>query len=221
MGEESHDFRAPWVQEMSQEEWQKFLIHNHNDVSRSVAYGIIEKWLAENHSPGEIHVPFAEIGFGQCLDFKRCFWRLHCSGDIRYTGYEITEQFVRMARSQFPGNDFRVGGFHDLPSARYGITYSRHVLEHQSPDDGYRAFSDQLIATFRLAIICWFVPPGEEQFKWCPNDGLGGVGAYVNRYSKIRIDEIIKEHGFSSEVLFTQVGDGPHVNAIYVMRKGD
>ncbi len=215
----SHDFRAPWAQGITEEEWRGFLVHNHNDASRDAIYSFVEDWLEKNKEMFTTPISFAEVGFGQLLDFQRCFWRLHCLGKIVYTGYEITEQFVKYAIGTYPGNNFKVGGFKDLSPGSYGITYSRHVIEHQHPDEGYDAFIHQLQAANRLCIVCWFVPPGEERFQWVPSDGFGHSGAYVNRYSKTKIIDIILQNGFSLDVVEKRVGNTPHVNAIYIMRK--
>jgi len=202
----NHDFKAPWLNEISYEDWCKFLAHNYA-YGREEAYHIVRDYVGNKNKK-----LFLEIGFGNGYDFEHCFQYLHEMGHIIYNGWEITEQFVKYAKRKFYNQDFcfSLGGLNDLVSfepcsyvANFDITYTRHTLEHQHPNNGYEYFENLLRATKELAIITWFKPPKKEKFTWNDRDGEN-KGAYVNTYSKEKLMSIVKKIGFNLEIVSIQ-----------------
>ena len=212
-----HDFKASWLNNISYEEWNKFLSHNYS-YSREEAYSAIKNFLEDKPVQR-----FLEIGFGQCYDFECCFKDLHRTGKIIYSGWEITAKFSEYARQKFPeySSQFYPGvwGFADLPEHYFNIIYTRHTLEHQNPLHGYDYFNNILKSTFNMAVVTWFKPPAnEEKFTWNNRDGKG-KGAYVNTYSKKKLLNILDSNGFNFKRISIQVGN--KVNEIWIMIRGE
>lgn len=202
----NHDFKASWLRGISYKDWCEFLSHNYA-YSREEAYHIIRDFVGNKQKQ-----TFLEIGFGNGYDFEYCFQYLHEIGNIIYSGWEITEQFVKYARRKFYRQDycFNIGSFWDLNPAtsrhqnkKFNIIYTRHTLEHQHPHYGYNYFANLLRATKELAIVTWFKPPGLEKFTWNDRDG-NGQGAYVNTYSRPKLIEYLIENNFDLEILSVQ-----------------
>lgn len=217
----NHDFKAPWLNEISYKEWCKFLAHNYA-YGREEAYHIVRDYVGNKNKK-----LFLEIGFGNGYDFEHCFQYLHEMGHIIYKGWEITEQFVKYARRKFYQQDFcfSIGSFWDLnpvtnrhQNKEFDIIYTRHTLEHQHPRDGYNYFVNLLRATRELAIVTWFKPPKKEKFTWNDRDG-GNKGAYVNTYSKKKLMLTIKKFGFNLKIVSIQYKKT--YNEMWVMCRND
>jgi hypothetical protein len=212
MNKSKRDFRAPWQNPITREEWDKFLSTNYR-YARNEAYQEIRKEIKKSKN-----LSFLEIGFGNTYDFDHCFKQLHDSGQIKYTGFEITEQFVNFANEKYNDKyDFRLANFTDIKDS-YDITYTRHVLEHQDPNNAYDYFKTLLQKTKRLCIVTWFATPKQkERLNWCERDGFGHTGAWVNMYSKPRILNIIAGQKFKLEII--KVRWRRRYNELYIMRK--
>ncbi len=217
----NHDFKVPWLEKISYEEWCKFLSHNYA-YGREEAYHVIRDFVGNKQKQA-----FLEIGFGNGYDFEHCFQYLHEMGNIIYSGWEITEQFVKYARRKFYRQDycFNVGSFWDLNPAtsrhqdkEFSIIYTRHTLEHQHPCDGYPYFANMLKSTKKLAIMVWFKPPGLEKFTWNDRDG-DGQGAYVNTYSKEKLMLIVKKFDFNLKKI--DINYKKFRNQIWILCKND
>lgn len=156
---------------------------------------------------------FAEIGFGPCDDFDLFLRRLHDENKILYTGYDITKQFVNYARAEYPGYNFRRGGFRSLRSS-YDITYTRHTFLHLRPGLYTACLKAMLRATRKLAVISWRLSPGSEAIRWNPDTGLRG--AWVNRYDKNRIMRTIHACGF--RCVIHEFADG-RSDTVYVLTR--
>ncbi len=214
-----HDFKAPWTNPISYEEWGKFLQHNMT-YGRKEAYDVINDCVSDSRRRS-----FLEIGFGQCYDFDCCFQRLHNFGNIMYNGWEVTKQFVEYAKRKYPvySNCFDNLSFDSLQLSTnitkyraFDIIYTRHTLEHQHPNNGYKYFINILKATKELAVVVWFKPPGVEKLTWNSRDG-DGKGAYVNTYSRAELTNIINQHSFELKKIKVEFKD--FVNEIWVMRR--
>jgi len=220
----AHDFTAPWQSKITKEQWIQFLTHTFHQEDREKVYELLHSYL-ESISPPQSAVTnsafyykspltFLELGFGQCYDFAHCFMLLHDIETIEYTGQEVTPQFVEFAREEFckyNNYKFKVGDFNSL--LKSDIIYTRHVLEHQHPDNCYLFFENILKATKKLCIISWFCPPGEEKFTWNDRDGFNHEGAYVNVYSKDKLNNLIEKYNFKLTSYLN--------NKIYYMRKNN
>lgn len=215
----NHNFKAPWLNEISYEEWCKFLNHNKN-YGREEAYKIIKDFVAP--LPKQT---LLEIGFGQCYDWQKCFQLMCAFEQIKYTGWEITNQFIFYAKKKYPNYEFcfKTGSFRDLnpitsrhQQKKFDITYTRHTLEHQHPDNCYKYFENILQSTKKLSIIIWFKIPNIEKFTWNDRDGRG-QGAYVNTYSKEKLLNIIYKNNFKLNII--DIKYKKNINQLWEMRK--
>jgi hypothetical protein len=185
---------TPWQDEITFERYVDFLSHDFNNPSRVYVCKLLRGLTKSMDGPKG----FVEVGFGQCLDFGKCFRELHDKGRIIYAGFDITEQFVIYARKLYPGYDFRLGQFSSLMYSMADIVYTRHTLEHQPPEEMEACLRKLLAASRDLCIITWFVPPkAEEKLQQLDNQGFGGAPAWVNQYGKQRVAEIITGENFS------------------------
>lgn len=207
-----HDFAAAWKQDISKPEWENFLLHTFNENNRPFVYNWLKEYVSQ-HSVAS----FAEIGFGQCLDFVQCFRELHDKGNIVYKGYEVTSQFTDFANETYPGYSFETKDFLREDTPCFDITYARHVFEHQPPSQCYSTFETLLRKTNNICIIAWFRAPNKEEFLWVTTDGFGQSGAYVNTYDLENVKNIIKQQGFKLEII--EVGQPAPYNTIYFIKR--
>jgi len=206
---EKKDYRAAWLGPITKHKWDNFLKHTFNDPTREKAYKVIIEYILKKNSV--VPLSFDEIGFGQCLDFKQCFQLLHDKNRIKYTGYEITKQFVDFAKEEYPDYQFKAGGFLNL-TVPADITYTRHTLEHQHPEIYEKSLIEMLKMTKHLCIIVWFqAPRGKESFFWAKNDGFENTGAWVNIYHEAKIDTIIKSAGFKKGKIITDINKQTYI----------
>ena len=212
------DFRLTWAVPMTRRQWRDYLKHDETSVSRLGVYEILQEHL-DMCEPGP-PLSFAEVGFGTCYDFAKCFRALHDRGEILYTGYDVTAQFARYAQAEYPDYNFRQGDFLDLGERQYGITYTRHTFLHLDPGLWQGRLRALLDATRYLCIVCWRMSPGEtESLHWSADTGY--CGAWTNRYSKHDVARIVEEAGFDCEIV--EFGQGKNlgvVETVYVMTRG-
>lgn len=172
-------------------EWRRYLGHDHANPSRGVMYDILDTYLARVGRPQS----FVEVGFGSCIDFMDHLRYLHDEGQIVYVGFDITEHFVGYARAEYPGYDFRLGGFRDLGEV-YDISFTRHTLQHLNPGLLESSLRALLRAARALTIITWRMTPGREHIVWKPRSKEMPEGNWVNAYDKEAILGIIRDEGF-------------------------
>lgn len=131
----------------------------------------------------------AEIGPGQGHDYKALFrpWVLSCK--IRYTMIEGTRSFVEYLRGEYPEADVIEGTFESLSPRGYDTVYTKDTLEQQPELEGpLRLF---LGAAKRIAVVAWFLPPGEK-FERCADP----VGSPENRWARTDVLGIVEAEGF-------------------------
>lgn len=187
------DFRYTWSTPVSRDNWKRYLVHDRDNPSRQGASVIFSKFLEKASLPQS----FAEIGFGPCDDFDLFLRQLHDENKILYTGYDVTEQFVSYAQAEYPGYDFRPGGFRDLQGT-FDITYTRHTLMHLNPGLCDPCLRAMLQATKHLAVVSWRLTPSSGTIRWNPDTGTRG--AWVNRYDRDKVLSLIDECGFYCEM---------------------
>ncbi|MHC4572551.1 MAG: glycosyltransferase [Planctomycetota bacterium] len=210
---ESGNFKLPWARPITKDKWRSFLSHDFTNVSRETISQVLREYLGRTERP--FPLDFVEVGFGQCYDFIKFAKRFHDEGKINYVGYDITEQFVKYAREEYPGYSFRHGGFLSLETDSFYISYTRHTFEHLSPDLYEACLRKMLKATRDLCIITWFKPPSaKESFRWSESDGFEHTGAYVNTYAKRKILAIAERAGFHVEILEPDSND-----EIYLLKR--
>lgn len=213
MGDPEHDFSAAWKNKISKLEWNKFLSDTFDEPNRHYFYN----WLKDFIKTTQTQISLAEIGFGQCVDFKRCFKELHDQNLIAYNGYDVSEQFAEYARITYQHYNFEAKDFFHSDVPCFDIIYSRHVLEHQAPSQCYIAFETLLQKTKMACFIAWFRAPAEEFFSWVPTDGFGQSGAYVNVYDINKLNEIIKKHNFTLQIV--EVAEPKSYCTVYILKR--
>jgi hypothetical protein len=206
------DCKTPWQPPISKQQWKDFLNFSFADKDRPIIYQIISEYTSNNNKP-----TLAEIGFGQCYDFQQCFKQLHDTGELIYSGIDITEQFVNYAKSEYPNHDFKTQNFYSYDQPAFDITYTRGTLEYQAPSKLYESLENLLKRTNNLCIISWFIPPETHSIQWV-NDGFNNVGAYVNTYDYKLTKEIIEKHGFQLKIHVAN-GCSGNILHIYELRK--
>lgn len=165
-------------------ELMMFMMHDHNSPSRGIAYEFIRDLIGERYG-----LTFAEVGFGDAEDFRRCFRQLHDEGYIVYSGLDGSDDFVRLVSRDFKSYTFKKGRFEDLPEKAYDITYTRHTLQHQPPDNWKVCLSSLLKAAREACVIGWRFPPA--------GDGhITFSGTWQNCYEPAQVDQVIAECGF-------------------------
>ena len=191
MNYNDRDFRLPWTKPITKQEWKTFLDFNFGNESRPIAYSVVSELVSAFHG-----VEFLEIGFGQCYDFINCFKPAHDSGSMVYSGVDITEQFAKYAKEEYPEYRFGVGGFMDIDKD-YDIIYTSQTLEHQHPYEFEHSISNMLNHSKVACVIVWFQSPRPDGYNhWSSVDGFGGEGAWVNRYNSDVVKNIIEGAGF-------------------------
>lgn len=171
--------------------WRSAMQHDFNHPSRQIAYNLVRGLFKFRSPEDNTTLDFAEIGFGQCYDFKNCFKELHDQKWINYTGFDHTPEFVEYAKADFPESNFRQGDFTDLQPNSFDITYTRHTMQHAAPEVWQNWLRAMLNATRKTAIIVWRFPPLKEHIVW--NDG------WNNRWDKDTVAAVIKGRGFTIE----------------------
>jgi hypothetical protein len=190
------DFKKAWTGRQSKAQWRKFLNFSFGNGTRKPAYARISKIVGGEHG-----LNFLEIGFGQCYDFNQCFKGLHDSGNIRYSGIDITEQFANYASEEFPGYNFKCGGFLDVSPKSHDIIFTANTLEHQHPETYEQSLRSMLDGARKMCVIIWFQQPREKWYMhWAAKDGFDGTGAWVNRYDIDHVKKIISECGLTLEI---------------------
>lgn len=183
-----------WAKDASYARWHRMMAHDWGNPSRYLAYYLIADQIW--HRKAKFSV--AEIGFGDCCDFRWFFRFLQDTGKISYVGYEIMREFVRHARDDYFLNEqsFQYGGFKDLEPKSYDVTYTRHTLEHIHPDLWQGCFTQMLEATKEVCVLTFYMPPGPGRAMERNWTGEG----WQNVYDEGKVKEIIDEAGFENEV---------------------
>jgi len=189
------NYRETWDVPVTEQVWDRFLQHDFTNPTRSIAARTISGYAKRNDA-----YTLLEVGFGQCYDFKHYFLPMLKRGSLdHYYGCDITKQFVDFAHDRYRDVArcaFEQKGFLDLPKLYADIVYTRHTLEHQDELLWEKCLCGLLDAARRLCVITWFIAPGnEENLQWLPNQ-WHGQGAWVNRYKKDDVLEIIGQAGF-------------------------
>lgn len=220
------DYSQPlWDGVTEKNQWDRWLGHSRKQPSRQAAYRCVWAYLLSRRQQARTvstamktllrfrhRIPvFGEIGFGNAWDFKACFKQLHDTNKIVYTGWEITSQFVEFAKQEYPTYNWQAGGMEDVPPNTCDITYSRHVLQHVSPDVYDDCLRAQLQAARELSIIVWRFPPREREYIH-----YGDPRSWQNVWSIERTHRIIQEEGFDLKIVEF---DDPRNENIYVMRR--
>lgn len=135
---------------------------------------------------------------------------------IQYTGIDISEMRLDIARRDFPEADFRVGDIRDLhqfAGGEFDLVYCKAVLEHLPSffDVAYALHSMARVSSEFVAPI-FFLPPGKKQrFSFAKASG-----------------EIISKNWYKhSDILAVMAGAGfdlvemkkPDHNIIYLFQK--
>jgi len=195
-----------WGSVQTLEEWETWLQHSWNEPSRYTAYRVIRDLVERVPAV----TTFGEFGFGGAFDFLSCFKELHDTGQIVYTGWDLTEKFVEFAKSAYPSYAWRIGGLLDVAPNRYDVTYSRHILQHVSPNVYEDCLRAQLNATLRFSIIVWRYPPQEPEYIH-----MGCKNSWQTAWGFDRTHRIIEDSGFKSHIV--EVEDSQE--NIYTMRR--
>jgi hypothetical protein len=208
--------REAWDEPKTYKEWKTWHRHDEDAPSRAAAYEILGGYLGERKADWPLD--FVEVGFGSAVDFERCFKAWQKDGAIRYVGYDITPQFAKYARRRHRGCDFREGGFTDLKAGAFDVSYTKHTLQHVSPDVYEDCLRGLLRATKWFCLISWRMPPGGGHIAYSANPGI-----WQNTWNKAMTDELIREEGFdiqvhefSVEEFGQEYADG---NSLYIMRR--
>ncbi len=190
------------------EDWENFLKHDAENPSRDAAYRVVAGALENLKSPAS----FAEIGFGNCIDFSKCFKRLHDSGAIAYHGFDMTLDFVNYARYAYPGYCFDQATFLDLHCYEScDIAYTRATFEHAPPEE-YRSWLRGFLRfAGKIAVIGWFIAPQPE-----PEAYITWSDAWNNRYVVGEVLETIVAEGFTAEI--QELNPSDH---IYLLKRED
>lgn len=195
---------APLWANYTIETWRRFVSHDWDHPSRKSVYHLIPVLL---NSLGIPRPTLAEIGFGGAYDFKQCFKGLHDSGSLRYSGFDATPEFVEYAKTDFPDYTWNLGQFSNLGSEQFDITYTRHTLQHQSPETIEDCIRSMLGPTDHFAVIVWHPPLSNHHVA------VDDWGGYCNTWDKQKIDALIRACGFD----ITEQPAGEDV--IYVMKR--
>ncbi len=192
---------ALWQKDAAYLRWRRFMSHDWGNPSRYLAYYLMADYIWGR----EDKVTVAEIGFGDCFDFRWFFRLLHDMGKVEYTGYEIMPEFVRHAKDDYFLYDtsFRVGGFMDLQPDSYDLVYTRHTLEHARPTLWRDCLATMLWAAKGSCVLTWYMPPAPTRLM---EENWTGDG-WQNAYYEKDVREIIDAAGMELEVWELDSGD--------------
>lgn len=144
--------------------------------------------LIEQYKPKN----FLDAGCGLGTTY-RVFLKTRLNRTIKYTGIDITEQFIRRCKKQFPNADFRKGTINNMPfeDNSYDMVACRAVLEHlKSP---YKAIAEMARVAKDVVVITWFKQPRiKEKLHY-----RHIIGVWENVYSRDRILETTEENGLN------------------------
>lgn len=208
--------REAWEEAKTYNEWKAWHRHDEDAPSRAAAYEILSQYLGERKEDWPLD--FVEVGFGSAIDFERCFKRWQKDRAINYVGYEITPQFAKFARRRHRGCDFREGGFTDVEAGAYDISYTKHTLQHVSPDVYEACLLGLLRAARGLCLISWRMPPADGHISYSHSPGI-----WQNTWNRAKTDALIRNEGFDIEVHEfdpAEFGMEYHLgNSLYVLRR--
>lgn len=206
--------REAWEEPKSYNEWKAWHRHDEDAPSRAAAYEILGGYLGERKDDWPLD--FVEIGFGSAIDFENCFKAWQKDGAIRYVGYEIMPQFAKYARRRHRKCDFREGGFTDLEAGAFDISYTKHTLQHVSPDVYEDCLRGLLRAARGLCLISWRMPPAEGHLAW-------SAKTWQNTWNLELTHRVIEGEGFDIQIHeFDAAIYGEEYfrgNSLYIMRR--
>lgn len=184
----------PWTDSLyatDPNRWREFMTHDFDAPDRVATYNIVARLINKRTTQ------LVEVGFGQAYDFQYCFKHLHDSGWIDYSGLDIVQGFVDFALQDYPGYNFRVGGFTDLSVNSCDIVFTRHTFMHINRELYPLCLAKFLRATRDIAIISWALAPRDGgQYKFDDEKEI-----HWNTHSKRVTDSIIEQEGFVCSVL--------------------
>lgn len=171
------------------EAWRKFVAHDFPHPSRPIAYETVKSCLKRGK-----RLSFCEIGFGSVYDFRVCFKKLHDEGMIAYTGVDYMQQFVDYAKIDYPEYTWKQGEFATLEPRSFDILYTRHTVQHQSPDTYEDCIRKFIGAARRYAIIVFHPPLDKEHHHF-------EYGGWCNTWDRDKVNTLIIDAGFSIKVI--------------------
>ena len=206
--------REAWEKLKTYRDWKQFHRHDKDAPSRVAAYEILGGYLGERKDDWPLD--FVEVGFGSAVDFEQCFKAWQKDGAIRYVGYEIMPRFAKYARRRHRGCDFREGGFTDLEAGAFDISYTKHTLQHISPDVYEDCLRRLLRAARGLCLISWRMPPADGHIAYDSR-------TWQNTWNRDRTMAVIGEEGFEVRIHeFLPEIHGPEYhkgNNLYILRR--
>jgi ubiquinone/menaquinone biosynthesis C-methylase UbiE len=113
-------------------------------------------------------------------------------GTMTYTGLDLTEHFLEIARTENPGINVVHGSALNLPFDDNEFEYAvcKDFLEHVDPDDVQVAVQEMARVASRGIIIAWFIAPSKRA-RYTKNP----LGHITNRYEINWMKERIKNIG--------------------------
>ena len=105
---------------------------------------------------------------------------------MSYTGVDITEKFIKYAKSVYKGIDARVGSILALPfkDGSYHTAYAKSVLDHMHPQDIGKAISELgRVSRVKVMVAFDYAPTDEPALiRFEPRKKF-----YANRYNEREI----------------------------------
>jgi len=203
--------------------WNKMLNQVHEGVTRPW-----ERWWGERVSskflrnPAQINHPVRgiivkesckvgdsvlDVGCATCIDYPLF------KGKIRYTGIDVTENFVKCARELYPEVNVIHGDAFDLlfEDASYHTGYCKDLIEHLPPEGYKKVIKEMWRVTIKLMMISFSMPPKDNPTVY----NLTKFGYYQNNYNKEEIIGFLEGlEGLDSLKIIENIG---HNNsALYV-----
>jgi len=153
-----------------------------------------------------------DAGCGSCIDYPR--YKKH---SIKYTGIDITEPFIKYAKSIYPEIDARLGNIIALPfkNESYDVVYGKSVLDHMHPNDTENAIKELWrVARNKMMLAFEYAPTNEAPLIITePKKKF-----YANRYNEEELKKIIRElKGFKNLIIKTEIGYNNM--ALYIVEK--
>lgn len=134
-----------------------------------------------------------EIGFGNGIDYAAHLSKIP---NLVYHGIDGSEALTAYCRSQYPGVDFRHLTLSRVRAGRkrYDVTYAKAVFEHQK--DFEDPLTHMLRVTGALALVNWYLPPGETvEHSYNPTKQM-----HYNRYEQAAVLRLITQQNFSCTI---------------------
>jgi len=130
-----------------------------------------------------------------------------------YTGYDRTQQLLDHAKSLYGENILlKRGHAQDLPYAdrTFDVSILRHILEHMSPENAYRAIEEAIRVSIQETILVFFLTPHNgptHNIERRPSniEGHPEITHYWNTYSWLQLMQFLSKFGrkISREDVYT------------------